>query len=407
MIEDYQAQIRELREKLEGMETTMKEKDDQISRSSGGEKEWADIRLGLEDKLAEAQSLNATMKQELERVRDDHDQLRSQVSSSGGADTQLQRENDDLRHSLQQQKQVTEEVRQEAQEFLSEMRMISQQSALTYEKQVDLERNVEQLENEVREWRNRYARTKTQLRSLKSASMALVVDQDVSMLRDKGFLQDDGLVKDVHVTKYQIAIDELLQCARRDSPEKVTDAMKSVVFSVRRITKDVEQGKPKNDEDAQRQAKLKGRVSSTANNLITASKNFAAGAGLSPVSLLDAAASHLTVALVEFLRIAKIRTTPAEELDDDDDGTVTPVESAGFFSPHSDGQRSMNQDSLPPPPAFQGLGGARASAQSSAYSPINSPRESVDPYTTNGNHGMTNGYGHGNSADYKVSYGGY
>lgn len=406
MIEDYQAQVRELREKLEGMEVMMKEKDDEISRSSGGEKEWADIRLGLEDKLAEAQSLNATMKQELERVRDDHDQLRSQVSSSGGADTQLQRENDDLRHSLQQQKQVTEEVRQEAQEFLKEMRMISQQSATTYEKQVDLERNVEQLENEVREWRNRYARTKTQLRSLKASSMGLAVDQDISLLRNKGFLDNAGLVKDVHVTKYQIAIDELLQCARRDSADKVTDAMKSVVFSVRRITKDVEQSKAPNDEEAQRQAKLKGRVSSTANNLITAAKNFAAGAGLSPVSILDAAASHLTVALVEFLRVAKIRTTPAEELEDNDDGTVTPVESAGFFSPHSDGQRSANQDSLPPPPAFQGLG-ARASAQSSAYSPINSPRDSMDPYTTNGTNGMTNGYGHGNSGDYKVSYGGY
>lgn len=381
----------------------MKKKDDEISRSSKGEKEWSDLRTGLEGKLSEAETLNVTMKQELERLREDHDQLKSESESNGGADEALQRENDDLRKSLQQQQQVTEEVRHEAAEFLGEMRVISQQSAATYEKQVELEKTVDQLEHEVKEWRNRYARTKTQLRSLKSASMGLSHEHDTTLLRDKGFLDETGLVKDVHVTKYQLAVDELLQVARRDSPEKVTEAMKSVVFSVRRITKDVDAFQPREEDAIQLQAKLKARVSSTANNLITASKNFAAGAGLSPVSILDAAASHLTAAVVEMLRLAKIRTTPDNELEEEDDGTLTPVDSAPFFSPRSEKQTPVEQDSLPPPPPFQGLGGMRSSAQSSAYSPINSPRESVEPYTN----GTTNGYG-GRTSDYHVgSYGGY
>lgn len=399
------------------METTLKQKEDemdgarsQASASSVEKQEWADLRMSLENKLTDAQNLNESMKQELDRLRDDHDRevdsLREQLSG-GGADESLQRENDDLRHSLQQQQQVTDEVRQEAQTFLSEMRMLSQQSASTYEKQVELEKSVEQLEQEVREWRNRYARTKTQLRSMRATSLGLAVDQDVSSLRDKGFLQDNGLVKDVHVTKYQMAIEELLQRARKDTSEQVIDAMKLVVVGVRRITRDVDESTPNDDDHVAQQTKLKAKVSSTANNLITVTKNFAASSGLSPVSLVDAAASHLTAAIVELLRVAKIRHTPNEELDDEDDGSMTPVDSSGYFSPRSTAQTS-NQESLPPPPAFQGLGGVRASAESSAYSPVSSPRESMDPYSRNGTNGMTNGYGHdGRASDYKMQAYGY
>ncbi|OAQ96368.1 hypothetical protein LLEC1_06867 [Akanthomyces lecanii] len=407
LIEDYELQLRELREKLVEMEIRKSNDDSQAKQ------EWA-------DKLAEAEKRNSSMQQELEKLQNNHDRetrdLQSRLdemernsgSMQGGGELEL--ENEQLRNSLDRQQRVTDEVRQEAQEFLREMRTLSEQSHARYEKQVELERNVEALETEVKEWRNRYARTKTQLRSLRSSSLGLSEDNEgARMIREKGFGDDNGLVKDVHVTKYQIAIDELLQSARRDNPEKTIDAMKAVVVSVRRITRDAD-GVARHDEQlAQQQGKLKARVSATANNLITATKHFASGAGISPVSLVDAAASHLTVAIVELLRVCKIRPTPAGELEDDDDGSVTPMDSASFFSPRSTSHAGSTQHSLPAPPAFQGLSGMRASAESSAYSPINSPRESMDPYGRNGTNGMTNGYGQsgkGRDEGYKM-YDGY
>ncbi|KAF7553632.1 hypothetical protein G7Z17_g3505 [Cylindrodendrum hubeiense] len=424
LIEDYQAQVQELRGKLDGMEDVMRKKEEDMnsaldqerarSTAAGLEKqEWSDLRLDLENKLAKAQNLNDSMEQELQRVRDDHEsetqQLRDEVAAAqqssrsmnaAGGDSQLQRENEDLRNALEEQQQVTEEVRREAEEFLREMRMLSQQSGSTYERQAELEKTITQLEHEVREWRNRYARTKTQLRNMRASSMGAGIEHDAAQfVRDKGFADDRGLVKDVHVTKFQIAIDELLQKARTGDPEKVMDAMKSVVVGVRRITKDIDVPQAHNEETAQQQKQLRTKVSATANNLITASKNFAAGAGISPVSLLDAAASHLSVAIVDLLRMVKIRTTPTEELDDDEDeGTITPVESTGFFSPHSADPVSATQGTLPLPPPFQGLGGPRASADSSAYSPVNSPRHSTDPYSRNRSmsksNGMANGMGY-------------
>ncbi|KAK4237049.1 hypothetical protein C8A03DRAFT_35044 [Achaetomium macrosporum] len=431
LIEEYEQQVKDLREKLDNLEDTLKKKDDELNRVLDGErsraaaadsekKEWDDARAKLEDKLAEAQELNDSLQRELDRIRGEHEtetrQLREEIEqarqasssmmSSGAGDAELERENKALRMALEEQEQVTEEVRREAQEFLREMRMISQQSGAAWERQSELEKTIESLENEVRVWQNRYARTKTQLRDLRGSSAGLTADQDAAKyVREKGFVEDNGLVKDIHVTKFQLAIDDFLQRARADNPERLIDAMKAVVVSVRRITKDID-GSAQNGEAAMQHQKLKSRVSSTANNLITASKNFASSAGVSPVSLLDAAASHLVAAVVELLRAVKIRATPADELEDDDDGTVTPVDSTAFFSPRSNGQSQISsmtsvQDSLPPPPPFQGLGPrSRTSVDSSSYSPVSSPRESYAKGAGNGSttNGSEGGYGSLNKA---------
>lgn len=417
------------------MEDALKKKDDDLMNALDGERsratasdvekgEWDDARATLENKLAEAQELNDSLQRELDRIRDEHAeetrQLREQLEDTrlsnsnsdpnGASNPELERENRALRAAIEEQERVTEEVRREAQEFLREMRNISQQSGATWERQSEMEKTIETLEKEVREWRNRYARTKTQLRDMRGSSAGLPMEQNAGKyVREKGFTQDNGLVKDVHITKFQIAIDELLQRARVDDPERVIDSMKAVVVSVRRITKDIDESATNNDEVMQQNLKLKSRVSSTANNLITASKAFASSAGISPVSLLDAAASHLVAAVVELLRVVKIRSTPDGELEDDDDGTVTPLESTSFFSPRSNGRSQVSRatsadDSLSQPPPFQGLGGARnrTSMDSSAYSPASSPRESYAKGATsgsgaimNGNNGMSNRNGGG------------
>lgn len=404
--------MRELRDKLDGMEDQLKKKDDELHQVIDGQQsranasdlekqEFDDVRTGLENQLAEAQSLNDSLRDELDRMRDDHAaemrKWREDLEDSQnnrkmvGGDSDLSRENEELRMALEEQQQVTESVRREARQFLEEMKVLSEQHNPSWERQEELEKTVERLEQEVRDWRNRYARTKTQLRNMRATSMGLTIEQDAGKyVRDKGFTEENGLVKDVHVTKFQIAIDELLQTARNEDPDKVIDSMKAVVVGIRRITKDIDESRPSDGDVVQQQQKLKSRVSATANNLITASKNFASGAGISPVSLLDAAASHLVAALVELLRTVKIRATPAGQLEDDDDGTITPVDSTGFFSNRTtttqqDAFLKSQESPLVPPPAFQGLRtGMRDSANSSAYShsPVGSPRESSDRYNS-------------------------
>lgn len=425
MIADYEDQVRELQEKLNNMEDDLKRKDDEMnelldqerSKSSAADTEkqqWSNMRLDLESKLTEAQNLNDAMREELDRLREEHAQetrqLRQDVevsmanAGSGRADEELERENEELRAALNEQRQTTALVRKEAQEFLREMKQLSEQSGSSWAKQAELEKTIENLEQEVRHWRNRYTKTKTQLRGTRDSSTSLPSTNDASRyVRDKGFTDAAGIVKDLHVTKFQVAIDELLRRARVEPANTVIDAMKSVVMSVRRIAKDLDASPATSEQSLQQRKQLKGRVSSSANNLITASKTYAISAGVAPLSTVDAAASNLVTAMVELLRFVKIKVTPDGELDDDDDGTVTPVESAGFFSPRTAKSQSIQSayqqdpyqqdpypEDLPPPPPFQGLG-QRLSGGSSAYSPLNSPRNPGDAYNPPAN-GNGNGY---------------
>lgn len=389
------------------MEDKLKRKDDELNGMLDGERSKATSDNAQKDKLSEAQSLNSALRGELDRLRDEHaeeiQRLREELddaksvarnAGTGRGDEELERENEDLRNQVKEQRDITAQVRREAQDFLREMKLLSQQSGSSFDKQGEMEQTIGSLEQQVRDWQNRYAKAKTQLRGMRSGSMSLSKGQDAARyVRDKGFTDGAGLVKDVHVTKFQVAIDELLRRAREEQSDKVIDAMKSVVMSVRRITKDFE-ASPANDEQAKQQRKqLKSRVSSTANTLITATKTFATSAGIAPVSIIDVAASNLVTAMVELLRLVKIRITPDGELEEEDDGTVTPVESAGFFSPRTTKSQSIQSTSFQqepepfkksmPPPPFQGLG--RTSTDSSTYSPINSPRESGDTYKSNGN----------------------
>lgn len=449
LIDDYQKQVEELRGRIEGMEAEIKSKDEELTTlkndersraatSDAEKKEWDDVRVALEGRLAEADSMNASIRDELERAREEHAlearTLREEIEEAqrsyrGTDDSETARENEELRAALQEQQQVTDEARSEARQFLEEMRALSQQHMPSWDKQSELERMVEQLEKEVHDWRNRYARAKTQLRNMRASSIGLTIEMDAGKyIREKGFTEANGLVKDVHVTKFQISIDELLRCARTEEPDKVIESMKSVIVNIRRITKDIDDAQGQDEDMMRQQQKLKTRVSAAANNLITASKNFASAAGLSPVSLLDAAASHLVAALVELLRTVKIRATPSTELDDDDDGSITPVDSAGFLSNRTtttqpDAYPQPVESPLAPPPTFQGLrAGMRDSANSSAYSPYNSPRESLQMGKSsalaneqmNGNGGMAyhesnkglpqapNGYGAHQLEDLKI-----
>lgn len=294
----------------------------------------------------------------------------------------LDQDHCNLQFELEDQRRVTEEVRREASTFLNEMRTMAESGGANWEREEKLTREVTRLEEEVRDWKSRYAKTKAQLRSMRATSMGLSIPQIDSnrFAKDYEFAQQDGLVKDVHVTKFQIAIDELLQIARAGEPSSVLDYMKAVVLAVRHITQDIDAAPGnKEDETTQLRIKLKAKVSTTANNIITASKNFASSNGISPVSLLDAAASHLTSAVVDLIRTVKIRPTPPGELEDDDDGTIGPLQSPGYFSVAHSNHRTSGNESV------------YSAISSPPSNPAKSVVEAAHRRSASRNGGLTNG----------------
>jgi hypothetical protein len=369
LLADTQSQVSSLQERAEELEELLRLKDQEVSRlreeqeraqmTRSERQEWEDFKADLESKVSKVENLNSSLQFELEQARMDRTNverdLREQVEAAQNTprDGELQARFDGLerRHrslqvELREQQQVTEEVKREASSFLKEMRAMSDRSNSNWEREEKLSRDVNRLEEEVKEWKGRYAKAKTQLRHLRAVSVGISgFRPDVeTVAKENELMQQDGLVKDVHVTKFQVSIDELLRIARSGEPALLMEQIKTVVVSVRHITQDIETGQSGGDEKPILQKKAKTKVSPTANNLITASKNFANSNGLSPVSLLDAAASHLTAAVVDLVRMVKVRPTPADELDDDDD--MAPMQSPGYFSVAPSQDRLSNEESV-------------------------------------------------------------
>jgi predicted nucleic acid-binding Zn-ribbon protein len=422
MVLDLESQIKELQGKLGSLEDSLRDKDDEIQRLKDADSmrdgntaseraEWDDLRYSLEEKVEKAENLNSALRADIDRLRSENEDsqrtLRAQItelesrppqqtSDAGGGEWRQRCE--ELERELSEQQQVTEEVRQDASTFLQEMRELSLRSDAAVEKEEQLVSQVSSLEGELKDWKSRYAVLKTQLRSLKASSIGLsgLASPDISnYTRDPSFTTPDGLVKDVHVTKFQLSIDELLQTARRAGAEQTLESMRHVVKCVRVITGDIDStplsqmqspmssiSGPIMASPEKQQAKLKSRVSATANNLITATKNHVASNGISPVSLLDAAASHLSTAVVELVKHVKVRPTPQDELEqDEEDDRPMPLKPAVFSGYTAFTPNSIN---APTNGASPGFGHRRhqssrgGSSDTTGYSTYSSPYSGYD-----------------------------
>lgn len=85
--------------------------------------------------------------------------------------------------------------------------------------------------------------------------------------------------------------------------------MKGVVVATADISEDVKafEDHPNLDVDVSQLESLKHQSTSTLNGLMQAARNHAMSSGLSPVSLLDAAAGHVTANVVEIIKLLRIR----------------------------------------------------------------------------------------------------
>ncbi|KAK2744642.1 component of the polarisome [Myotisia sp. PD_48] len=394
-----------LREKDEEMAALQQSKDDDANAFKSERSEWvvernewesekssmeAEKRI-LQEELSAAQELKDELQARLEDAENQYqaaqrelEDVRRESFSKSEADNDwqvrfedLNREHESLKVEFQQQQEVTEQVRQQATAFLEEMRAMTQGHDSSSARAENLEREVHRLEEELKNWKNRYAKTKTQLKHLRSSSIGLpghIQDAD-SIIKENDLTDPDGVIKDVHITKFQMAIDELLRIARSTQPELVLEQMKAVIVAIHHIIEDLANAPDQNPADSPRSTpsrnKLKTRVSAMANNLITASRNFAHSHGLSPVSLLDAAASHLTSAVIELARVVKIRATSEHELVDDEqeimDCTV-PTGSSGYFSVSPSHTRYSEDESL-----YSGISSPKSQRSRSYISHTKSP----------------------------------
>jgi hypothetical protein len=130
-------------------------------------------------------------------------------------------------------------------------------------------------------------------------------------------MASDGGLVDIHVTAFVSGIDSLLAAGRTSAPTRVLMPMKTVVNSTSAIIEDVrayELRPTRVNVDIDHLHSLRERLEATLSNLVVATKTHAVSSGMSPVSLLDAAASHVSTTVTDISRITYIRkATRAEQ----------------------------------------------------------------------------------------------
>ena len=131
--------------------------------------------------------------------------------------------------------------------------------------------------------------------------------------------RDGGLV-DIHVTAFVSSIDSLLTAGRSNAPTRVLQPMKGVVNAVTAISDDIRafERRPQRERgevDADALQALRERLDATLSNLVQAAKTHATSAGMAPVSLLDAAASHVSATVTEVGKTVHLRKASKAEQD--------------------------------------------------------------------------------------------
>lgn len=139
------------------------------------------------------------------------------------------------------------------------------------------------------------------------------------------FLQPskDGVISHDDIISYQTAIDDLLRVARSSKPSEVLFTMQKVVLTCKRMTESVDDHEARgvlSSSDQSSLYSLKSQFSASLTQLLNAAKNHANSMGVSPVSLVDAAAGHLTSVVADLAKLLGMSPGKTRGMAEDDRG---------------------------------------------------------------------------------------
>ncbi|KAI8647400.1 hypothetical protein BD408DRAFT_408491 [Parasitella parasitica] len=241
------------------------------------------------------------------RVRSDKDMLRDQddqniIRQMEEQYRSLNEKFEKVDREYNQQQEAVQNVKKETKELLNELKRLAKVNEELYTEKEKAENMINQLKEETKEWQIKYEKARIQLRTLKASS---IIDLDHNLIKEN-FLQpsQDGVISQDHILTYQAHINDLLVAARSNDPSQVINVMKNIVTVCRSITKEIQNQENTLSSDTTKSLlESKTRFSNSLSDLLFAARRHASGMGLSPVSLLDRSAGHLTTEIVNLVKL--------------------------------------------------------------------------------------------------------
>ncbi|EMD33042.1 hypothetical protein CERSUDRAFT_126237 [Gelatoporia subvermispora B] len=342
---DYEFKIATMQQRITGLER-------EVEDTQQREQKWAESEervRALEDELeelrrvAEEKSLAMlTLQQELEALREDRtrdQEIASRRSLEDEDELQILRERCERLEAEggggQTDPDILDQLRSDMEGLMEELSELSRRNdELMASKDSDLAL-IRELDSQLKEYKRKYEQAKTELRSVKATSQLFL---QAPKMDDQLPVSPDGGLLDIHVTAFVSAIDSLLTAGRSNAPTRVLTPMKAVINAVTAIVDDIRafERKPRRDRseiDFDTLRTLRERAEATLSNLAAATKTHATSSGMSPVSLLDAAASHVSATITEIGKTVCIRKATRTEQEQWAVSTATPTSATNGYAP--------------------------------------------------------------------------
>ncbi|KAK0460896.1 uncharacterized protein EV420DRAFT_1619444 [Desarmillaria tabescens] len=315
MRRDYEYKIATMQSQITNMQRDLGDSEQREHKWQEGEARVRQMEEELQVFRRRAEEQSTTMRalqKELDELRETRQREKEREARRAQADE------DELQILLRSMRETIEQLNSDMQGLLHELEDLSRRNdELMTAKDSDLA-VMRDLDSQLKEYKRKYEQAKTELRSIKATSQLYTQAPKFNNLEDQLPVTSDGGIMDIHITAFLSGIDGLLTAARSNAPTRVLTPMKSVVNAVTSIIDDVRAferrpSRDRSDVDLDTLRSLRERADATLGNLVAASKTHATSSGMSPVSLLDAAASHVSATITDISKTICLRSVAEKE----------------------------------------------------------------------------------------------
>lgn len=202
----------------------------------------------------------------------------------------LEEDLEEMRLNLRNQQEVTEQVRQEAAQFLQEMRALTRR----HEEQIS---KAAALDSEKKHWQARFEKTSKELDRARNSRIETAISlPDLAEPLPEMYISPSGKLSESQLRACMNSVTVLAAAVQgHERSDTLLDLLHRVVLSARDISS--------SDQLIVRGVK----------QLISAVRNYAVSSGLYPRILVTAACSDLSIAVVEYTKEAKVIKAEATE----------------------------------------------------------------------------------------------
>ncbi|KAI9247869.1 hypothetical protein BY458DRAFT_526835 [Sporodiniella umbellata] len=229
-----------------------------------------------------------------------------------GDNKQIEEKYNRLLAEHNEQQTAVQEVKSEIRLLIDELKSLSEKNeSLRLDKEKS-DAAVLALTEESKRWKTKYESINMELRNYKVKSIQFDIS-DVSKLIKP---TPKGAVGHSCIIEYQTAIDELMKASRSTKPTDILITVRSIVMACKSITVEVEEYEVKtglSEPDKLCLYDIKKKFSTSLSSLLSAATSFANGIGITPVSLLDAAAVTLTTTIVDLVKLLGMRSVTSDD----------------------------------------------------------------------------------------------